>query len=96
MAFRLQIFKANGALAFDTSQGHRLSRLHAHIGYSITPGGTVNLSVPGVALDGTWAVVPVPTGGFNLVEITFSANTVTLHCPGWAGGHSSSILVYRL
>lgn len=96
MSYGLQVFKADGSLMFDTSQGHRLSRLHAQESYTIATGGSVDISVPGITPDGTWAVIAIPTGDWNLVEITFTTNNVHLYCPGWAAGHSSSILVYRL
>lgn len=55
MAYGLQVFDSSGNLEIDVSS--RLNRRIASFNYSLNPGANLFYNVPGLVLDGTWAVL---------------------------------------
>lgn len=95
MSYGLQVFDANGGVVVDVSD--RLTRLHSEYAVTISPGQTVFVSVPGMATDGTWAIVH-DSLILYYVSITMVASGFTvLFNPAWSGGASTfSFVVMRL
>lgn len=91
MSYGLRVWDAAGNLTLDVSD--RLSRYFGS--YSVTTNGHIdsqNISVPGIADDGTWAV-RVSTGAF--VEI-FSGYLKVTQTASTATSETTTVYVFQL
>lgn len=74
MAYGLQVWNSAGVLVLSITD--RLVRYHTTITGTVPTNGTINVSVPGYALDGSWFAFP--RVALLYVKIDDSANTITL------------------
>lgn len=77
MPYGLRVWDASGNLTLDTTD--RITRYHSTVTVAtdaIAPSGTLNVTVSGLTLDGTWFFV-LATGSLLYVYMTISTNTIT-------------------
>lgn len=94
MSFGLEVYKASGAVMFNSA--NRLSRLIGVYSYSLGGGASVNISVPGLALDGTWGVLLLRSTNLYAPRLVMSANNVLVDNSFWSLSNIGNIAVVRI
>lgn len=92
MSNGLRVFNSAGALAVDISS--RLTRLITTLTYSVSAGGSVNISVTDTVNDGTWAVDCVPALGQFPPGVTINSGYITINNTDYSA-HSGTLYVFR-